>query len=186
MGDDPASIMYQHVQTAPVPPSDLRPGLAGDFEALLFWLLAKDPAQRPTAAQVAEGATPPVDVMSKTITMRTRRSRKVLATAGVTLSLALAATVGILLDANTAKLPATSDLKPGPGITTPAGKPSMPPSVPTSTPVRATPAPSPKQTAGPQNPIGKRDAAETSTPAKPDNPGKSGGEKPKKPKKTKA
>ncbi len=53
--DQPASIMYQHVQLDPVPPSDLRPELAGDCETLLFRMLAKDPADRPTAAQIAAG-----------------------------------------------------------------------------------------------------------------------------------
>ncbi len=52
-GDQPASVMYQQVSTEPTPPSDLRPKLAGEFEALLLSMLAKDPADRPTAAQIA-------------------------------------------------------------------------------------------------------------------------------------
>jgi eukaryotic-like serine/threonine-protein kinase len=45
--DDPAAVMYQHVRADPTPPSELRAELAGDFEALLFWMMAKDPAARP-------------------------------------------------------------------------------------------------------------------------------------------
>ncbi|MEV6282567.1 serine/threonine-protein kinase [Kribbella sp. NPDC051770] len=56
-GDQPASVMYQHVTTEPTPPSDLRPQLAGPFEELLLSMLAKDPADRPTAGEVAATAT---------------------------------------------------------------------------------------------------------------------------------
>ncbi|GAA1557627.1 hypothetical protein GCM10009789_08780 [Kribbella sancticallisti] len=139
MAEDPASIMYQHVETKPAPPSELRPELAGDFEAFLFWLLAKDPAQRPTAAQVAEGATPPVviagetlaqDAITETAVLPTQaRRRRVLTAAGATLTLALVATGGLLLEAKTAELPATNDLRPKVSTTTPAPKPGTTPSV---------------------------------------------------------
>ncbi|WP_238176606.1 protein kinase domain-containing protein, partial [Kribbella albertanoniae] len=42
MADEPAAIMYQHVECEPAPPSDHRPELTDDLEALIFWMLAKD------------------------------------------------------------------------------------------------------------------------------------------------
>ncbi|TCC64533.1 hypothetical protein E0H73_09110 [Kribbella pittospori] len=60
LADEPASIMFQHVRREPVPLSELRPELARDVEALLLWMLTKDPTERPTAAQVADGVQPPV------------------------------------------------------------------------------------------------------------------------------
>jgi serine/threonine-protein kinase len=52
-GDTPVAVAYQHVDTDPVPPGDLRPALAGTFESFLLQMLSKDPTQRPTAEQVA-------------------------------------------------------------------------------------------------------------------------------------
>lgn len=51
--DTPASVMYQHVHDSPVPPRQLCPDLPEAFEARLLRMLAKDPAERPTARQVA-------------------------------------------------------------------------------------------------------------------------------------
>ncbi|MFB6720858.1 protein kinase [Kribbella sp. NPDC056345] len=186
MGEEPASIMYQHVETAPVPPSDLRPELAGGVEALLFWMLAKDPAQRPTAAQVAQGATPPADPMSKTTIMThpPRRPRKALAAAGSALTLLLALTVGLLLDADTTKLPTTNELRPESTRTTPAAKPSLPQPPPTSTSNRTTVTQSPKQTqnTNPPSRSGKQDGLESSKPDKNDRPATDKPKRPKKPK----
>ncbi|WBQ07942.1 serine/threonine-protein kinase [Kribbella sp. CA-293567] len=55
-GEHPTAILYQHVDTAPVPPSSARPELAGSFETVLLSMLAKDPADRPTAEAIAAGA----------------------------------------------------------------------------------------------------------------------------------
>lgn len=52
MGDHPTALLYQHVDTEPVPPSRLRPELGGPYEALLLRMLAKDPGDRPTAAEL--------------------------------------------------------------------------------------------------------------------------------------
>jgi hypothetical protein len=54
--ENPTAILYQHVDTAPAPPSAERPELAGPFEQVLLSMLAKDPADRPTAAEIAAGA----------------------------------------------------------------------------------------------------------------------------------
>jgi serine/threonine-protein kinase len=51
--DTPASVMYQHVHDSPVPPRQLCPDLPEAFEARLLRMLAKDPAERPTARQAA-------------------------------------------------------------------------------------------------------------------------------------
>jgi serine/threonine-protein kinase len=186
MAEDPASIMYQHVETEPVPPSDLRPELGGDFESLLFWLLAKDPAQRPTAAQVAQGATPPDIVAAETITQdaitevaalsptRPRR-RKVLAAAGATLALGLAATAGILLEGKTAELPATNDLTPKSSATTQAPKPSATPPVRAVSTARPTPPPqTQKQTQSQTSDATQSSRSTSKQPAKPEKSGKQG------------
>ncbi|WP_132186871.1 MULTISPECIES: serine/threonine-protein kinase [Kribbella] len=146
LADEPASIMYQHVETTAIPPSDIRPELSGEFESFLFWLLAKDPTQRPTAAQIANGARPPVIIhpteaaTTESIALPTKAdaqpveappvevsrqpSRKLLVTAGATTALAIAAIVGILLDANTLKAPATNNLTPDSSTTTPKATPT--------------------------------------------------------------
>ncbi|MGC4940802.1 serine/threonine-protein kinase [Kribbella sp. DT2] len=54
--DNPTAILYQHVDAVPTPPSVERPELGGAFEQVLLSMLAKDPAERPTAAEIAGGA----------------------------------------------------------------------------------------------------------------------------------
>jgi serine/threonine protein kinase len=125
--EDTASIMYQHVQATPTRPSELRPQCAGEPEALLFWMMDKDPAQRPTAAQVAAGVTPPAlapttaDPVLPVLPVRRKPSRNVLVAAGAVLAVAAASAVGILIDGNSSKPPAGGDLQPSaPVISTPA------------------------------------------------------------------
>ncbi|HEY0470012.1 MAG TPA: protein kinase [Kribbella sp.] len=62
VADDPAAIMYQHVEMNPARPSLVQPQLAGAFEELLYWMLAKEPDHRPTARQVADGVVAPTFV----------------------------------------------------------------------------------------------------------------------------
>lgn len=60
--EHPTAILYQHVDTEPPRPSHVHPELGGPFEALLLRMLAKDPAARPTATEIAAGALrTPVD-----------------------------------------------------------------------------------------------------------------------------
>jgi len=54
--EHPTAILYQHVDADPPRPSQLHPELGGAFEALLLRMLAKDPAARPTAPEIAAGA----------------------------------------------------------------------------------------------------------------------------------
>ncbi|WP_344846862.1 serine/threonine-protein kinase [Kribbella ginsengisoli] len=54
-GEHPAAILYQHVDAEPALPSATRPELAGAFETALFRMLAKEPAERPTAEEIAAG-----------------------------------------------------------------------------------------------------------------------------------
>jgi eukaryotic-like serine/threonine-protein kinase len=53
-GDAPAAIAFQHVHGKPVPPHDLCPEVTGAFEDVVLRMLAKDPAQRPAASELAE------------------------------------------------------------------------------------------------------------------------------------
>jgi serine/threonine-protein kinase len=55
-GEHPAAILYQQVDTQPAPPSATHPELAGAFETVLLRMLAKDPTDRPSAAEIASGA----------------------------------------------------------------------------------------------------------------------------------
>ncbi|WP_241995207.1 serine/threonine-protein kinase [Kribbella sp. VKM Ac-2568] len=54
--EHPTAILYQHVDTEPPRPSHVHPELGGPFEAVLLRMLAKDPAARPTATEIAAGA----------------------------------------------------------------------------------------------------------------------------------
>ncbi len=47
------AIIQQHVDTAPVSPSRLRPGIPGPLADYVLLMLAKDPARRPTAEEAA-------------------------------------------------------------------------------------------------------------------------------------
>jgi serine/threonine-protein kinase len=44
--DDPLTLLYRHVETSPVPPSTLVPGLDPAVDAVVLRALAKDPADR--------------------------------------------------------------------------------------------------------------------------------------------
>ena len=138
-GDDPAAVMYQHLEAEAPRPTELLPAIPSNVEALLFWMLEKDPSNRPTAQQVAAGATPPpvVDRTAETVVQsiptRPRVSRRqVFAATGATIAVAMAATVGVLLDRTDVPRPRTDDL--------PASTSSTVPSSPRSTtPVQKTP-----------------------------------------------
>ncbi|QNE20785.1 protein kinase [Kribbella qitaiheensis] len=124
-GDQPASIMYQHVAVAPVPPSDLRPELAGACETLMFRMLAKDPADRPTAAEVATGAplVPLARPQNEAPTAQIpalRPKRAVLAGAAAVVAIAVAVALAVLIRSDPGRLP-TTDLLPSkpPAVSTP-------------------------------------------------------------------
>src|ERR1044072_6626758 len=55
-GDDPLTIISQHVHAPVVPPRVLRAGIPRALEAIILRLLAKDPAQRFTSASEKPGA----------------------------------------------------------------------------------------------------------------------------------
>lgn len=151
VGDEPAAVMYQHLQAEPARLSELRAAICPDLEGLLFWMLEKDPAQRPTAQQVADGETPPVaaDTAVHIAPIRQRLSRRqVVTAAGATLAVAMATTLGILLDKTDVPLPATDNL--------PAKIDPVVPTSPHPTPVRQTTAPRTTHPTSAQEPANTR------------------------------
>lgn len=74
-GDSATALLYQHIDSAPVPPSHLGVDVPSAFEGYLLGLLAKQPEDRPTAQDVADWfrtdawrahpAPAPVDVPSR-------------------------------------------------------------------------------------------------------------------------
>ncbi|MFF0424135.1 protein kinase [Streptomyces sp. NPDC004520] len=52
--DTATALLYQHIDTPPVPPSRLGAVLPPEFEAYLLSLLAKQPEQRPSAQAIAD------------------------------------------------------------------------------------------------------------------------------------
>jgi serine/threonine protein kinase len=119
--EHPAAILYQHVDTAPKSPSLVRPELGGAFENVLLRMLAKDAADRPSAAEIAAGSLRAHDPGPVTVLYAEPA-------AGVVAVIATAAAVlaGILLNGNETKLPPTTDVGPQPSTSssTPASKPS--------------------------------------------------------------
>ncbi|MEV8532167.1 protein kinase [Streptomyces sp. NPDC051211] len=54
-GETPLSVVYQHVQDAPVPPSQIAPGLPPELDGLVMRSLAKDPDDRFQSAEEMRG-----------------------------------------------------------------------------------------------------------------------------------
>jgi serine/threonine-protein kinase len=170
-GDHPTAVLYQHVDATPVPPSRLRPELAGPFEPLLLRMLAKDPAERPTAEQLmsvpAAAAWFPTTALPPDPTPRStepvapaeppaERSRKPLLIAGLAvLAVVGAIAAGLVLRNAGDDLPPTVDVGPHPSrsagtpttsttSTDPTEQPSTAPTrtSPSTEPTRSTPTPS--------------------------------------------
>ncbi|MQA80598.1 MAG: protein kinase [Streptosporangiales bacterium] len=115
--DTPAAVLYQHVDASPEAPCHLRPDLPEEFDALILRLLAKDPEDRPTAAQAVDTLTAAGLTTGRSATReigalgvqspaetrwqrdpRLRRSRRVwMVAAGVVVLGAAAATLGTTL-----------------------------------------------------------------------------------------
>ena len=181
LADEPASIMFQHVRREPVPPSELRPELAGDVEALLLWMLTKDPARRPTAAQLADGVQAPVPGV---LPVRRTAARPVRAGVVAGLALLLSTTIGIVFATRDVKLPTTNDLSPSDSRVTP---PSVVPTTTTSRPPSPAAIRTVTQTTTlrplPQSGPGKPKQPTGAGPADRQKDDKPGHDKPKKPKK---
>ncbi|MGY4772526.1 serine/threonine-protein kinase [Kribbella sp. CWNU-51] len=119
VSESPASVMFQHVQRKPTPPTELRAELPSELEALTLWMLTKDPGQRPTAGEIATGVWPstvigPETDMATTVVLPVRRKapRSVFIGVAAAAALAVSATVGVLSGATDAQLPTDSDLNP--------------------------------------------------------------------------
>ncbi|WP_329000027.1 protein kinase [Kribbella sp. NBC_00709] len=131
VSESPASVMFQHVQREPAPPTELRPELPSDLEALTLWMLTKDPARRPTALKIANGVRRPIVMMSETdmatttvLAVRRKSLRPAFIAITAIAALAVPATVGILSGATDAKPPDTYDLNPEAEHTLPPVAPS--------------------------------------------------------------
>ncbi len=147
--EHPTAILYQHVDTPPTPPSATRPELSGSFETVLLRMLAKDPDDRPTAAEIAAGAlrlapsdgaagVPAVVPTAETEVVEPatpitpleppdQNRRKTLLIAGIAVVATAAAVVGgILLNGNRTKLPTENDVGPRPGVTSTTGSTPAP------------------------------------------------------------
>lgn len=124
--EHPTAILYQHVDATPVPPSRTRPELAGPFEALLLRMLAKDPAERPTAAEIAAGAlrAAPIAVTQPLKPLSQRKT--LLAGAIAVLATAAAVMAAALMNGDEPRTPPTTDVGPQPSVTsnTPATAPT--------------------------------------------------------------
>ncbi|CAM5275228.1 MULTISPECIES: serine/threonine-protein kinase [Streptomyces] len=53
-GTTPLAVVQQHVDAPPAPPARLRPGIPQELSDYILFLLAKEPAHRPTADQAAD------------------------------------------------------------------------------------------------------------------------------------
>ena len=164
--EHPAAILYQHVDTAPVLPSLDRPELGGTFENVLLRMLAKDAADRPSAAEIAAGALRahdpgPVAAVPVVAALATdadagpvgapswMRGKTLLVGVISVLATAAAVLAGILLNANDTKLPPTTDVNPGSSPSTPV-KPSTPKTTTGPTEARTTRTTQPSQRATPR------------------------------------
>jgi serine/threonine protein kinase len=119
VSENPASVMFQHVQRDPIPPTDLRAELPSELEALTLWMLTKDPGGRPTAAELADGVRQPIVMMAETgmatttmLAVRRKGLRAKFVAFAAIAAAAVPATVGILSGATEAKPPTTYDLNP--------------------------------------------------------------------------
>lgn len=178
-GDQPAGVMYQHVTTEPTPPSDLRPELGGEFERLLMSMLAKNPADRPTAAQIASGTTIQPVVTGELVVPSSRGwSRRRLVGAVAALGIVAATSAGVVLSNRDERLPETNYLTPP---TTPRTTPVTPPpsSIPTPTRPPSTPPTDDRRVSTTSKPVAEPSKPPTKTagegksvkPGRPDNPG---------------
>jgi eukaryotic-like serine/threonine-protein kinase len=181
-GEHPTAILYQHVDADPAPPSLERPELAGAFEQVLLQMLAKDPDDRPTAAEIEAGAlsastpvaaTAPIPVplpgpvpgpvtepvTSRPVTSQAQRDRRMALIAG---AIALLATAGavlavVLLNNDPTNKPPTTDVGPPPAATS-----STPTSQPTTS--SSTTAPTRSATSQPTQSPPSRSASPSPTP----------------------
>ena len=119
VSESAASVMFQHVQREPTPPTELRAGLPSGLEALTLWMLTKNPGQRPTAGEIANGVRPAVVMVSETdmaTTVVQPVRRKAVKTVFIGLAaiaaVAVPATIGVLSGATDGQLPTTSDRTP--------------------------------------------------------------------------
>ena len=158
--EHPTAILYQHVDTPPAPPSLTRPELRGPFETVLLQMLAKEAADRPSAAGIAAGALraeplgadlgPVVVPIPATPRMATsplepveppnRMGRKTVLVGGIALLATAGAVVaGVLLNGNETRLPPTTEVGPPQGTTsaTPESNPAATSTASTTSPTRS-------------------------------------------------
>lgn len=145
LGDDPTAVLYQHVTSDPDPPSRLRPELAGPIDALVLRMLAKDPAERPTAAEIAGDTVPDVPPVEPPPKRHRRFWRRAFLVSSVVLLVGTAATGSVLTD-DGLEPPATTRITPS--------RPSPTPTIPTVTVTKSVPPPPATKSARPPDSSG--------------------------------
>jgi eukaryotic-like serine/threonine-protein kinase len=159
--DSAPALLYQHVDSAPVPPAQLRPDLPAALDDLVLQLLAKDPDQRPSAGQVAHvlGTTRPPGATQLMPTLaqpplaprRTERSskrtgaRRSRLPMGAAAIVVVAALVALGLSLSPSGPPAAAS----PGATSPTPSPATPSTAVSSPAAPSTAVSSPLHTASP-------------------------------------
>ncbi|MET9271985.1 serine/threonine-protein kinase [Kribbella sp. NPDC003557] len=177
VGDHPTAVLYQHVDTPPVPPAQLRPELAGPYDGVLLRMLAKAPEDRPTAEQltvmslaaemfptiplaveppVEAPAEPVVPPVAPPVAGPAGRRKPLLIAAAAVLVLAGAIAAGIGLRNTGDDLPPTVDVGPRPSTSAATPTTSATTSDPTTTrpsqagrTTRTTPSTTPSDTPSP-------------------------------------
>lgn len=171
-GEDLMAAMAQHVHAPPPRPSAVRPDVPPEVDGLVVALLAKDPAQRPTATDVVAGLDgSPSAAVAPTIAMPAvaaattqmvepprrqprRRSRTGVLAAAVVLALALIAAVVVIANAGndttgtSANPPATPRTPTSPSTSTSTSKTKSQSASPSRTPSTSHSRPAPTTLSG--------------------------------------
>nr|WP_272955095.1 serine/threonine-protein kinase [Kribbella shirazensis] len=170
-GDDPTTVLSQHVEAAPVIPDELPAGVAH----LLRRMLSKDPSDRPGPVEVSAWT---IDTASEVPTAelavpRPRRNwRSVFAVLAAVIVTGSVVTAGVLADERTDEPVAPPNIVPSQPVqqVRPSARPTTVPTVPTVTITKSAPATRKSRTTGPT--ASSSTSARPTTTTTPERPGK--------------